>query len=178
MGFDLILASIYKAHDEPINELWNHFYGRPIFNQSMARNRFQSIMRLLRFDDVLNRRRNSTNDKFQPIRNIWQRWTQDLALYFNPNECITIDERLAPFRGRCAFRQYIPSKPNKYGLKIWIAADSQTSYILNAIPYLGKEDTRINLSVEESAVLNLVKELPIEGRNITTDNFFTSVSLL
>ncbi|GBP30200.1 hypothetical protein EVAR_94508_1 [Eumeta japonica] len=33
---------------------------------------------------------------------------------------ITLDEQLLAFRGRCAFRQYIPNKPAKYGIKVFV----------------------------------------------------------
>lgn len=42
-----------------------------------------------------------------------------------------------PFRGRCSFKQYIPSKPDKYGMKIFWICDTDNAYPLNALPYLG-----------------------------------------
>ena len=32
---------------------------------------------------------------------------------------VTIDELLKPFRGRCSFWQYMPSKLDKYGMKLF-----------------------------------------------------------
>lgn len=43
------------------------------------------------------------------------------------------------FRGRLSFRQYMPAKPTKYGIKVWMAANSSNSYVLNFAVYLGKE---------------------------------------
>ena len=36
---------------------------------------------------------------------------------------LTIDEQLEPFTGKVSFRQYMPSKPDKYGMKIWWVTD-------------------------------------------------------
>ncbi|XP_052338608.1 piggyBac transposable element-derived protein 4-like [Oncorhynchus keta] len=47
-------------------------------------------------------------------------------------------EQLVPFRGRCPFRQYMPSKPAKYGIKIWVACDAQSSYAWKMPVYTGK----------------------------------------
>lgn len=43
------------------------------------------------------------------------------------------------FKGRLSFRQYMPAKPTKYGIKVWMAANSSNSYVLNFSVYLGKE---------------------------------------
>ncbi|CAJ1087251.1 piggyBac transposable element-derived protein 4-like [Xyrichtys novacula] len=51
---------------------------------------------------------------------------------------ITVYEQLVPFTGRCPFRQYIPSKPAKYGIKTWVACDSKTSYAWKMQVYTGK----------------------------------------
>ncbi len=44
---------------------------------------------------------------------------QQLPFLYDPGPHITVGECLVPFRGR--FRQYMPSKPAKYGIKIWAA---------------------------------------------------------
>ncbi|XP_061880293.1 piggyBac transposable element-derived protein 4-like [Entelurus aequoreus] len=62
---------------------------------------------------------------------------------FNPGPEVTVDERLVPFPGKCPFRQYIPSKPGKYGLKIWAACDAKTSYAWNLQIYTGKATSGI-----------------------------------
>jgi len=33
---------------------------------------------------------------------------------------VCVDKQLALFRGRCPFKVYIPSKPGKYEIKIWV----------------------------------------------------------
>lgn len=41
------------------------------------------------------------------------------------------------------FRVYMPSKPGKYGLKIFSINDVSTSYMFNAIPYVGVSKSEI-----------------------------------
>jgi len=43
------------------------------------------------------------------------------------------------FKGRLSFRQYMPAKPTKYGIKVWIAADAKNGFVVNHKVYLGKE---------------------------------------
>ena len=48
---------------------------------------------------------------------------------------VTVDKMLASFRGRVAFRMYIPLKPDKYGIKLFMVNDAKSQYALNAIPF-------------------------------------------
>ena len=54
--------------------------------------------------------------------------------YYMLSENLTVDEQLMLCRPRCLFIQYMPSKPKKYGMKIWCVCDSKTGY-----PLMGKE---------------------------------------
>ncbi|GFX42818.1 DDE_Tnp_1_7 domain-containing protein [Trichonephila clavipes] len=44
---------------------------------------------------------------------------------------ITTDEQLFPSIVKCRFSQYMPSKPDKFGIKFWFAADVDSKYMLN-----------------------------------------------
>ena len=41
----------------------------------------------------------------------------------NPSSYLTIDEQLVTFKGRCPFKMFIPSKPGKYRMKVWVLCD-------------------------------------------------------
>ena len=51
-----ILSGVYKSRNESVQQLWSLEDGRPIFNKSMARTRFQQITRAMRFDDATQKR--------------------------------------------------------------------------------------------------------------------------
>ena len=105
----------------------------------MPKNRFVTLLRHLRFEDKSTRSTRRAQDKFAPIRNIWNIINRNLQKHCMPGSNLTIDEQLVSFRGRVSFSQYMPSKPDKYGMKIWWIYNSSTSYPLYGIPYLGKE---------------------------------------
>ena len=67
-----ILSGVYKLRSENIIQLWSKHDARPIFNHIMIRKRYQQILRILRFDDTKERRRNRFLDKLQPIREVFE----------------------------------------------------------------------------------------------------------
>lgn len=95
------------------------------------------------------------------------------------SEYCTIDEKLEPFRGRCQFRQYIKSKPAKYGIKIFGLADARTFYVLNLEIYCGQQpDGPFHQSNAPSDVVKrLISPISGTGRNITFDNWFMNFPL-
>ena len=104
----MILVGVYKSKNENVAQLWSKEDGRPIFNQIMSRNRCQQILiRVLQCDDANSRRRNRFEDKFQPIRDVFEEWDLNLRDPYNPRLRMTVDEQLMWFRGRCPFRIYI-----------------------------------------------------------------------
>nr|XP_061807312.1 piggyBac transposable element-derived protein 4-like [Nerophis lumbriciformis] len=172
----LILAGIYKAKHEPTISLWDKESGRPIFSKTMAHGRFCQINRTISFDDRLLRPQRHHQNKMSPISDIWNMWNALLPKMYNLGREICIDEQLVSFSGRCSFRQYMPSKPAKYGLKIWTLCDVRTSYAWSMQMYTGKPPGgQREQDQEMRVVLDLCS--PLEGHILTTDNFFTSFPL-
>jgi len=90
---------------------------------------------------------------------------------------LTVDKELVTFRGRCPFKQYIPSKQGGNGLKFWILSDIKSSYVYNLETCIGKKPNagrEVNLG--EKVVLDLLEGTDATGRNVTFDNFYTSLS--
>lgn len=176
----LILAGRFRESRESVRNLWsttNDAFTRPIYQATMSRNRFSDILRHLRFDDLSTRAERKEQDKLAPIRDITEIFAKNCRESYKPSSFGTIDEQLVTFRGRCAFKVYIPSKPGKYGIKIWALCDAENFYCCNFEVYLGK----VNDTAEKNQGPRVVKTLASHwygsGRNITTDNFFTDITL-
>ena len=97
---------------------------------------------------------------------------------YNPGECITVDKQLTGYRGKIPGRTYISSKARKYGLKIFWACESNTGYVLNVIAYAGKEGNRIHHNLAQDIVLKVVEPWYSTERDICTNNYFTSYTLV
>ncbi|KAK9693224.1 Transposase IS4 [Popillia japonica] len=125
--------------------------------------------------DTRNERKQS--DSFTHIREIWEIFIEICRSSYTPSTYLTIDEQLVGFRGRCPFRIYIPNKPAKYGIKIVMLCDSSSKYMIDASPYLGKGTNTNGLPLATHFVRELTKSVQGSNRNITMDNWFTSIPL-
>jgi hypothetical protein len=98
-------------------------------------------------------------------------------MYYTHSVYCTIDKRLLGFRGRCPFMVYIQSKPYKYGLKIVTLCDGNSCYIVNATPYTGRIEKSADRPVPSYCLRTLTEPIHGTKRNVTRDNWLTSVPL-
>ena len=89
-----------------------------------------------------------------------------------------LDESMIKFKGRLQFRQYLPSKPIKCGIKVWALAERSTGYLSRCQIYTGKEGGRQENGLSHRVVMDLVRYLSGSHATIFMDNFYTSVKLL
>lgn len=183
----LYASSIFKSNHEDLSSLFaTDGYGRDNFRATMSLKRMLVILTVLRFDDVTTRNDRKQEDPLAPISSIFNQFTENCQKNYAVGEYVCIDEMLVGFRGHCKFRMYMKSKPRKYGLKIQTLTDARTNYFCNGYVYTGKGSDGKTLSVEErrrfsiptQSVLRLCKPIENTNRNITADNWFTSIELV
>lgn len=103
-------------------------------------------------------------------------WTNQLPLLFNPGVDVCVAEQFVPFKGQCEFQQNVPKHPGRSGIKLWVAADVETSYAWKVKVCTGKDaDDTERVPEEERVVLELTQNL--RGATVTCDEVFTSFSL-
>ncbi|XP_053964402.1 piggyBac transposable element-derived protein 4-like [Anastrepha ludens] len=177
----LYLAGQFKANKLNLKDLWiSDGSGVEIFRTTMTLKRFQFIQNCLRFDDKNTRSERKATDNLAAIRSFFEKFVANCQIVYTPSEYTTIDEQLPSFRGRCSFRQYMPNKPNKYGLKIYALVDAKSFYVINLEIYPGKQPTGpYALSNKAYDVVDrLVAPISKTNRNVTFDNWFTSYPLM
>ena len=161
-------------------DFWaNDGTGIELFRAAISITRFRFILQTMRFDDIDTRYERKVMDKLAPIRTFVEDFTSICKSSYCHSNNLTIDEMLPSFRGRCPFKIYIPSKPNKYGIKIVSTVDAKTKYLSNMEIYAGTQPTG-PFCVDNSAkevVKRLLTHVKGSGRNVTVDNWFTSYPL-
>lgn len=176
----LYLCGTHKSSHTNLKDLYaTDGTGIDIFQKTMSRTRFLFLMRCLRFDNINDRKSRREVDKLAPIRKFFETFVSNCKKAYNVGEFVTIDEKLEPFRGRCGFRQYMPKKPAKYGIKIFAVVDSRVFYTWNMEIYAGKQPDgpyKIDCS-SKAIVMRLMTPLFNSGRNLTTDNWYTGYEL-
>ena len=81
----------------------------------MTRERFEMLLKCLHF---CNNEDNSSGRLFK-IEKILNLAIHQFKQAVTPGQEVVIDETMIPWRGRLSFRQYIPGKAHKYGVKIY-----------------------------------------------------------
>ena len=142
----------------------------------MSAKRLDEIRRALRFDDPTTRNSRLAPDKLAAVHLLQDEFVENSQHCYSHTECVTVDEQLYPYRERCRFIQYMPSKPTKYGLKFWFLADASSYYVSNFQMYTGKDESRTE-ELGMHVVPSLTSQLYGTGRNVTCDNFFTKLKL-
>lgn len=182
----LIFSSVFKSGNESLNNLYaTDGTGRDIFRCTMSKERFLFLLNALRFDNPQDRKDRSKDDPSAAIAFIFEKFIGNSQACYTVGEYVCVDEMLVAFRGRCKFRMYMPKKPARYGLKIMALTDARTHYLLNAYIYSGKDCYSRTLNQEErlcskptQSVMRLIKPIQGSNRNVTGDNWFSSIELV
>lgn len=105
--------------------------------------------------------------------------TDTFAAAYAPNRENAIDEGLIKFKGRLAFKQYMPLKPAKRGIKVWLRADSTTHYVSAFEVYTGRpNEGEPELGLRARVVTDLSRDLVDCNYHLFFDNFFSSFALM
>lgn len=152
----------------------------PAFGQVMPRNRFFQILRYLHVSDdaAIVPVGQPGYDKLHKIKPLLELLFPNFEKAYNLHKNISIDECMIPWRGRLSFRQFIPSKPIRFGIKVWVLADSESTYIYRQQLYIGRNPgERAEVGLATRVVKELCTGLEGFGHHLYTDNFYTSVDL-
>ena len=151
----------------------------------MPRNCFQSILQFLHFADNSQYDANDPDhDRLYKVRPVVEYLVSKFKSIYIPEEHISIDEELLLRKGKLVFKQYVPLKRARFGIKMFSLCET-TGYLWNSFVYLGKEPDAAATDVEmvrrlgkSGAVIPWLMEGFLEkGFKLYVDNWYTSEEL-
>ncbi len=136
------------------------FHYAPIASR-IPRDRFFEIQRYLHFTDnsLLAPHGSPTYNKLGKIETILQMVTSKFGSVYNLHRDVSVDEAMIPFKGRSTLKQYLPMKPVKRGIKVWVLADSKTGYASSLEVYKGKDGSKSDDGLGATVVKRLCKDI-------------------
>lgn len=164
-----------------LTDLWrSDGTGVDIFRMTMSLQRFNFLQGCLRFDDAATRAQRSAVDNLALVRAIFDKFVRNCQKVYNPSHFLTLDVKYIPFRGECPFRQFMPKTSAAYGIKMYSLVDAKDFYTINMEINAGNQPSGPYVTSYEPVdiVDRLVRPVSNTGRNITFDNYFTSIPLV
>ncbi|KAM3940653.1 LOW QUALITY PROTEIN: piggyBac transposable element-derived protein 4-like [Leptodactylus fuscus] len=182
-----LLLNMGLVKKPSLRDYWSTdiLYYTPLYRTRMSRMRYEAILRFLRYADneQCPPRDDPSFDRLYKLRPIVDHVSARFVQAYTPEKYISIDESLVHFKGRLKFRQYLPSKRARYGVKMYKLCESASGYTYRFRIYQGK-DTKIDppecpsfLRVSAKIVWDLLHPLLDQGYHLYLDNFYTSVAL-
>ncbi|XP_060576374.1 piggyBac transposable element-derived protein 4-like [Ruditapes philippinarum] len=158
----------------------NSFIGNSGIQNIMTCNRFQKLCQYFHVSnrDLEPTRGHPNYDRLYKIRPVVQHISDTFITCYDLSREVAVDEAMIRFAGKLSFRQYMPAKPIKRGIKVWMLCDSNTSYLSKFEVYLGKNTLCNENGLGYNVVTKLTVHLKLTHRHIFFDNFFTSVPLM
>ena len=178
LSLSLLMGIIVKPE---IDQYWsrNALLYTPIFSSSISRDRWMLIMEFLHFADNSQPQHNDKLAKIRPLITFMNNRFQEVYV---PDQNISIDEELIAWRGRLQFRQYIPSKRARFGIKIFALCET-SGYMTNFIVYTGKDNNTFpqdlikEVGKSGAVVVKLMEPYLDKGYHLYIDNWYTSLEL-
>lgn len=159
-----------------IDYYWSksRLFGCEVIQNTMSRDRFELLLKFFHFSN--NQEAHADQDRLFKLRPLLDLLRTRFKSVYVPGSVISVDETMVPWKGRLLFKQYIPGKAHKYGVKIYKLA-ATNGYTWNFMIYTGKQDPTAGLGHAQTVVLDLADGLLECHRTAVVDNFFTSISL-
>lgn len=95
------LAGVLRQNRVRTRDLSDSKLGIPFFRGTMSCNRFNFLTRCLRFDDKKIRLKKLDSDRLYAIREIFDHIVHVSNMLCTPSDCVTVDEHMLGFNGRC-----------------------------------------------------------------------------
>ena len=142
----LLMGIIHKPQ---VEMYWSTdiLYSTPVFSAVMTCNRFELLLKFFHLNDNANEpdKRDPARDRLFKLRPLIDHLFEYFQSTYTPGPSVAVDETLMLWKGRLHFRQYLPLKRARFGIKMFCLAE-HSGYIYRFRIYTGKEDPMTSVS--------------------------------
>ena len=177
----LIALLIYFGLVKVVEDVDKYWSTATLFHGLWARSimprlRFLALMGFLHIVDPLNE---PAGNKLHKVEAFVQYFKTRCRVLHQPRQHVAIDERMVKSRHRSGIKQYIKDKPTKWGIKLWVLADSSNAYVQDFNIYIGKQAGRevSKHGLGYDVVMTLMHNYLDQGYHLFINNFYTSMTL-
>jgi len=123
-----VIINIGHARKSKLQDYWSTdpLLATPIFRKIMTRNRYLQILRYLHFA-------NNEEIENHPLKEV-KPVIDDLRKKFSnsilPGKNLCIDESLVLWKEKLKFKQYLPLKQNRFGIKLFELVDCKIDFLI------------------------------------------------
>ena len=156
-----------------IDMYWSQNFHHPFETSLFTRDRYQLLSSCF---CITNPNENEIDDPASHTIEFINHLNVVFPQHYIPSQYLTFDETMCAYKGRSNIRQYIPSKPHKWGYKIWCLASN--NYLLKLRLYEGATDSDSEYGKTYSLIVDFMKGYENKNHILFIDNFFTSPSLI
>jgi hypothetical protein len=156
-----------------VHMYWDHTWRCDAITSIFTRDKYIELLRYFHISSP-----SSTSSSTHPLSKLQPLLSElstSFASYFLPGRELVVDEAMVGFKGRSEMKQYIKSKPTKWGYKVWCLVSCE--YLVAFNVYEGKRSSA-SISNPHSAVLTLTHNYQHRNHILYLDRGFTSPSLL
>lgn len=129
LGFAILMGIVHLPEKRDYWRL-NPYLRYAAIADRISRDRFEDITRYTHFVDNTNlpSQGEAGYDRLGKVRPVMEYIEVKCRELHNPHCEMAVDEAMIKFHGRSTIKQYMPLKPIKHGIKVWVLADSHTGY--------------------------------------------------
>jgi hypothetical protein len=137
-----VLMKMGLVHMPRYKMYWSQELRFPPIADVMSHNRFCQMNKFVHFNDnakQITNRDDPDYDRYYKVRPLLTSLC-DACLNVEPEEKMSVDEQMIPYKGKNSLRQYLPNKPKKWGFKV-LARCGVSGFTYDFHMYDGKAPT-------------------------------------
>ena len=177
----MVTLSVIPLPSHKLAWTTHRVFRHPAFGETMTRTRFEKILKYFHVGNATSNppRGQPGHDRLSLVRSVMDQILQKCVDNYQPSKECSVDEAMIAYKGRLSFKQYLPAKPTKFGVKVWVRADPNNGYVNEFQVYTGKSDQTSSSEggLGERVVKKLCERLHGKNHHVYMDNYFSTPKL-